>query len=214
MKVMDLPIGQLREAPWNPNEANESTLRRLAASLGRFGTVLPLVVRRIQDEYEVIGGNQRLRVQRHDGVSSLPCVVLDLDDAQARLLAQALNTVHGEDDINRKADLVRHLLDHLSEEDVLNILPDTADALRSLAALADTSSDAVAIQLQAWEKARAARLTRTAFPFSPHQREVVEKAITRALPQVKEPDMPNRRAMALTAICRDWLDGLSDRPPP
>jgi ParB family chromosome partitioning protein len=57
MEVVDIPLQLLREAPWNPNEADEATLRRLGASIGRFGTVLPLVVRPLDDAYEVIGGN-------------------------------------------------------------------------------------------------------------------------------------------------------------
>ena len=39
MKVVDLPLGQLREAPWNPNVMDEAMTRRLRESLSRFGLV-------------------------------------------------------------------------------------------------------------------------------------------------------------------------------
>jgi ParB family chromosome partitioning protein len=204
MEVLDLPIEYLLEAPWNPNEADEATLRRLAASIGRFGTVLPLVVRPLADGYEVLGGNQRLSLYREQSVATVPCVEVRVDDTNARLLAQALNAVHGSDDLNRKAALVRDLLAAMPEADIVAILPDTAQALRGLAALGQQSVELDA-SLLAWEQAKQARLERVSFPFTPAQREVVEEAIARELPQVTASEEPNRRALALVGICRDWL---------
>ncbi len=58
------------------------------------------MVRPIGNErYEVLAGNQRLRVLRELDVDSVHCVVVGLDDADARLLAQALNRIHGDDDL-------------------------------------------------------------------------------------------------------------------
>lgn len=213
MEVLDLPIEQLREAPWNPNEADDAILRRLAASIGRFGIVLPLVVRPLLDGYEVLGGNQRLRLYRERSVATVPCIEVPVDDANARLLAQALNAVHGTDDVNRKAALVRELLATMPEAEVLAVLPDTAQALRGLAALGQQSVELDA-SLLAWERAKRARLERISFPFSSGQREIVEAAIARALPRVRVSEEPNRRALALVEICRDWLasqEKLADR---
>lgn len=204
MKVTDVLLDQLREAPWNPNEADEVTMRRLAASIGRFGTVLPLVVRPFGDVYEVIGGNQRFRLYREQGVTIVPCVVVDLDEVQAKLLAQGLNAIHGVDDLNRKAALVRDLLARLPEDEVSAILPDSLEALRSLAHLGDQPGS-LAAGLGNWREREGARLERISFPFTPDQREVVEAAIIRALPRVQATDDPNRRALALVEVCREWL---------
>jgi len=205
MEIVDVPIELLREASWNPNEADEATLRRLAASLGRFGTVLPLVVRQLDDAYEVIGGNQRLRLYRQQGVATVPCVEVQADDVQARLLAQALNAIHGQDDLNKKAALVRDLLASMPEDEVATILPDTVESLRALASLGQATPQSFAEALIAWEKAKAVRLERLSFPFTPAQKEIVEEAIAQALPRVAATDEPNRRALALVEICRDWL---------
>ena len=205
MEIVDIPLDLLREAPWNPNEADEATLTRLAASLGRFGTVLPLVVRPLDDAYEVIGGNQRLRLYRQQGVATVPCVEVQADDVQARMLAQALNALHGQDDLNKKAALVRDLLAALPEAEVAAILPDTVESLRALASLGQATPQSLAEALTAWEKAKAVRLERLSFPFTPAQKEIVEEAIAQALPRVAATDEPNRRALALVEICRDWL---------
>ena len=63
MNITDLPIDQLKEAPWNPNVMNEAMLMRLRESISRFGLVSNLVVRTLGDDtYEVLSGNQRLQV--------------------------------------------------------------------------------------------------------------------------------------------------------
>ena len=70
----------------------------LRSSISKYGLVQNLVVRRIGDKYEVLSGNQRLKLLREFNVKIVPGVIVDLDDAHARLLAQALNHIHGDDD--------------------------------------------------------------------------------------------------------------------
>ena len=104
MKVIDLPLVQLREAPWNPNRMEPAVQARLRTSVSRFGLVVNLVVRPLDDDsYEVLSGNQRLHLLQELDYANVPCVVVDLDDASARLLAQALNRIHGEDDLGLRA---------------------------------------------------------------------------------------------------------------
>ena len=206
-----MPLDLLREAPWNPNEADDATLRRLGASLQRFGIVVPLVVRSLGDTFEVLSGNQRLHVLREQGAATVPCVEVQADHAKARLLAQALNAIHGEDDLNRKAALVRDLLAAMPAEAVAAILPDTSDALRGLSSIGQASPASLGDQLAAWSQAQAeraaVRLHVTSFPFSDQQKLVVEEAVARALPRVTGSEAPNRRALALVAVCDDWLHG-------
>ncbi len=218
-EILEVPLDLLREAPWNPNEADEPTLRRLGASLQRFGIVVPLVVRALGDGYEVLSGNQRLRVLREQGTATLPCVEVQADDTQARLLTQALNRIHGEDDLSKKAALVRDLLAAMSADEVAAILPDTVQAMQGLASIGQTSPASLGDQLAAWSQAQEARaavkLHVTSFPFSDQQKEIVEEAVARALPRVTGTEAPNRRALALVAVCTDWLHGhgfSEDRP--
>ncbi len=205
MEIRNIPLEQLREAPWNPNDADEATLRRLAASIGRFGAVLPLVVRPIEDGYEVIGGNQRLRIYLQQGIDTVSCVTINVDGAQARLLAQALNAIHGQDDLNRKASLVKQILSELPEEDVLAILPETASSLQALASLGQQTAGSMAAALSAWEKAKAVKLERVSFALDGDQIDIVKEAIEEALSGIDN-EGPNRRGAALSFICEEWLD--------
>ena len=211
MEILDIPLDLLREAPWNPNEADDATLRRLGTSLRRFGIVVPLVVRAKGDAYEVLSGNQRLRVLREQGAATVPCVEVQADDAKARLLTQALNAIHGEDDLNRKAALVRDLLAAMPADEVAAILPDTVQAMQGLVAIGQAPTVSLGEQLAEWSQGQAARaaskLHVTSFPFTDAQKEVVEAAVARVLPRVTDADAPNRRALALVAVCDDWLHG-------
>jgi len=209
VEIRDLPLAQLTPAPWNPNEADPATLERLGRSLGRFGTVLPLVVRPLADGFEVLGGNQRLQLYRAQELAAVPCVVVDVGDVEARLLAQALNTIHGADDLGRKAALVRDLLAAMPAEEVATLLPESVDALRGLARLGQEPGS-LADDVRAWAATQEIRLERVSFPFTSEQREIVEAAITRALLGLPPGDAPNRRAMALVTICEGWMA----QPPP
>ena len=107
MQVTEIPMELLREAPWNPNQQDPAMLGRLKESISRYGLVQNLVARPLGvGAYEVLSGNQRLQVLRDQQIEEVPCVVVELDDSRARLLAQALNRVHGEDDLGLRAELV------------------------------------------------------------------------------------------------------------
>ena len=117
MTVVDLPLDRITPAPWNANRMDEPMRGRLAASLGRYGLVQPLLVRRQGKGFETIAGAQRLAALRRDGTSTAPCIVLDdLSDADARLLSVALNRIGGTDDPNALGAIAREALAVLPPE--------------------------------------------------------------------------------------------------
>ncbi len=205
MDIVELALGQLREAPWNPNRIDAAMLVRLGESVRRFGLVQNLVVRRTREDiYEVLSGNQRLRLLKNLGVDRASCVVVDLGDAQARLLAQALNHIHGEDDLGLRAELLRDVLEAISEEEAVSLLPETAASLRSIASMGQQT---IANYVESWQQARDARPKRLHFQFTPVQLEVVEEAISRMLPRASQSrgDNPNVKGTALYLLCKSYL---------
>lgn len=206
MKVVDIRLTELEEAAWNAHGMDKGMLARLRESVRRFGLVENLVVRPMgKARYEVLSGNQRLRVLREARVETVPCVVVDLDDAHARLLAQALNHVQGEDDLGLRAELLREVLERVPESDVLALLPETADSLQSLASLGQQD---IAEHLQAWQQAQAARLKHMQFQFTPMQMDVVEEALSTVMPVAKDAagENPNVRGTALYLLCKSHLE--------
>ena len=206
MNVVEVPIGQLWEASWNPNVMDEVMLGRLRQSIGRFGLVQNLVARALgEGTYEVLSGNQRLQVLRQTAITLVPCVIVDLNDSEARLMAQALNRVQGEDDLGLKAEMVREVLETIPQSEVLSILPESAESLQALASLGEAD---LAEHLQAWQQAQAARFHHLIFQLTADQVEVVEQALEEVIAGAGDDDeaVQNRRGKALFRLCRSYLE--------
>jgi ParB family chromosome partitioning protein len=214
MTVVDIPLDRIVPAPWNANRMDEPMRARLVASIGRYGLVQPLLVRRVGEGFETVAGAQRLAVLRQRGETTAPCIVLDeLSDADARVLSLALNRIGGTDDINALGALAREVLAVLPAEVVSAIVPAALSELKGLAELpkiAAGQGPPVAQTLsqlgQAWQRAKELAFERVAFAFTAEQRETVERAVREALPRVVSGD-PNRRGAALALICGEWLAG-------
>ena len=206
MEVINLPVEQLRPARWNPNKMDPISLARLNESIRRYGVVSNLVVRPLSDgEFEVLSGNHRLGLLTESGEATAPCVVVDLSDAQARLLAQALNRIQGNDDLGLRAELVREVLKELAQEEILSLLPESAE---SLAALSSLGQEDMAEYLRAFECNQAARLKHFNAQLTPGQQEVVEKVLNRFTSQAQERlhENPNVRGTSIYLLCLNYLE--------
>lgn len=210
MNIIEIPIDKLTEAPWNPNQMDGETLGRLKESLSRYGLVNPLVVRPTENShFEVLSGNQRLRALNEMEYENIPCVVVNLNDEEAMLLAQALNGLRGEDDLAMKGALLKKVLETIPEDKVLSLLPETADSLRTLASFTQVD---LAQHLEAWEQAQAARLKHMQLQFTPKQLELVEEAVNRILPRAKDNsfDNPNNRGNAFYLLCKFYIENARE----
>ena len=210
MTEEEIPIHRLTPAQWNPNGMDSGMRDRLRGSLDRFGLVLPLIVRPVgEDRYEVIGGNHRLEVLLEAEYETVSCVVVQTDDTEARLLAQALNNIQGHDDMGVKAELVREVLRVLPHSEVLKVLPESADSLRDLSTLGQGD---MAASLRAWDKARAARLRHMTFQLAKEQVDVVEEALEMATSDASGGmENPNPRGNALYRLSLEYLDNLGGK---
>jgi len=182
MNVTELPVGSIAAPDWNPNEMDEGMCSRLKSSIERFGLVVPLVVRQTGGGYETVGGAQRLAALREMGSTDVPCVVVEADDVEARLLSQCLNQIAGDDDLGLRAELIRELLGSVPQDEVLSLLPETS---QSLSALVSLGQEDMASYLYAWEQAQAARLKHLQLQFTQAQLGVVEEAIAKVLPKAR-----------------------------
>ncbi len=207
MEIFNVPIKAVSPADWNSNEMDESIISRLRRCIERFGLVVPLVVRLTgEGSYETIGGAQRFKVLKETGAKTIPCVLVEADDSEARLLSQALNRISGTDNLGLRAELLRQVLSSMSSDEVLSILPETSE---SLAAASTTSPESLGDYLKNWESDRCSRLHHLTFQLTSTQIEVVDKTLTSILllkPRKAKGDNPNNRGTALYQLCKWYLE--------
>jgi ParB family chromosome partitioning protein len=200
-RVVTLPISKVEPMPDNSNVQDDGMLAHLNSSIAEFGNVQALVVRPIgRGRYQVISGDWCLKVLQELGFKDVQCVVVQLD-ARAKLLAHALNSIHGEDDPGLKAESFRVILDSLPRESVLKIIPESEERLNALTSLGEID---LASHLQLWQQAQSARLRHLTLQLTPSQLEVVEEALSLA-GQTKSDENPNARGNAIFKICQSYI---------
>lgn len=152
-EVRQLPIDQLMKAPWNANVVSPETLEKVRNSLYRYGSVENSVVRpswcrgtrtshevrarqdtQMEDTtaWETLSGNHRLDIYQEAGVQRVPCVVVELSDPEAKVLAQVLNRQRGADDPERLAALLRDVAATMPVADMASLLPQTPQDIARL----------------------------------------------------------------------------------
>ena len=120
------PIDTINTVAWNPRVALRPTdpeWKQIAKSLEHFGLVVPLVVNRRTNN--LISGHQRLAVLKHEGHTSVPVTVVNLDDDGEMQLNIAMNSVHGRWD----EELLAGVLDYLADAGVAHLTGFTGDEL-------------------------------------------------------------------------------------
>ncbi|MCK5696503.1 MAG: ParB/RepB/Spo0J family partition protein [Desulfobacula sp.] len=77
------PIGDIAPNRYQPRTAfNREELDRLRDSIAQQGILQPLLVRHLDDSYELIAGERRLRAARETNLTHVPVFIKDLTDEQ------------------------------------------------------------------------------------------------------------------------------------
>ena len=79
LKIVEMRIGALRPATYNPRKWNEAQLAILMESLSRFGFVDPVIVNDASNRKNVvIGGHMRLEAAKRLGMKTVPVVYISI----------------------------------------------------------------------------------------------------------------------------------------
>ena len=92
-RVLQIPIGQIRPNPFQPRRhIKPEALEELRASIEEKGILLPLVVRRRDDDtYELVAGERRWRAAQKARLSEVPAVSREFGDQEMLELALVEN---------------------------------------------------------------------------------------------------------------------------
>lgn len=112
-EVRTFLLSDIHEAAYNPRTISDEALSGLAMSIRQFGCVEPIIVNVRGGRNIIIGGHQRFKVLKAEGLTSCLCVVVDLDEGQEKVLNLALNNPEIQGSF---IDEIAEYINNLSEE--------------------------------------------------------------------------------------------------
>ena len=137
--AQDISLAELEMNPLQPRRYfKQAALEALAATIREHGVLTPVVVRRGPSGFQVIAGERRIRAARLAGLTRIPAVVKEANDAEALEMALVENLQR--EDLNplEAAEAYQRLVDefNLTQEEVAGRLgrdrSSVANALRLL----------------------------------------------------------------------------------
>jgi ParB family chromosome partitioning protein len=109
-KILNLSVSEIAPNPNQPRKQfDRDSLGELADSIRRYGVLQPLTVRKTPSGYELVAGERRLRAAKLAGLSTVPCITVDVDTLDSGLIALVEN-------------LQRRDLDYIEEAEGLSTL--------------------------------------------------------------------------------------------
>ena len=95
-------------------------LNELANSIKEHGIIQPLVVRKLQDKYEIIAGERRYKAAVIIGMNKVPCIVMNLNDNESAEVAVIENIQRKEMTPLEEAKSYKKILDkgYLTQEEL------------------------------------------------------------------------------------------------
>lgn len=118
VEVVDLDIDLIEPDPVNPNELDPATREALRREISDNGFVQPVVVRPHQNRWLIVDGQHRWEVLKELGHKTVPCVVDDAGEDEARMRLLTLNRLRGTFDIAKLSGVLAELAAEMSEEEL------------------------------------------------------------------------------------------------
>lgn len=143
-RVVFLPVKAIRPNPSQPRKLfSTQALEELANSIRIHGVLQPLSVRRIDNAYELIAGERRLRAAVMAGLTEIPCILMRMDDKESGLAALLENLQREDLDFIEEAKGISWLMSQwgMSQEQVARALGKSQSAIANKLRLLRHSMD-------------------------------------------------------------------------
>lgn len=131
-KLLNLAPDKLNPNTFNTNIVSPENEARLEASIRRNGLFKPVIVREVDDGFEIIGGQHRWEAAKRLGLTEIPVVNLGkVDDLKAKEISVLDNSRYGADDTVAFAELLKSIGDAGELQDFLPYAAEDIDAIFS-----------------------------------------------------------------------------------
>lgn len=86
--IVKIDISLIRPNKNQPRkEFDEKSLLELSQSIKDYGIIQPIIVRRLDEGYEIVAGERRWRASRKAGMKEIPCIIKDLEELDSVKIA-------------------------------------------------------------------------------------------------------------------------------
>jgi len=119
-------VHELHPNAWNPNRMSQEDYDKALVSIERFGFIDPITVRLVNEEatpFEIIDGENRWRAAKDKDLKTVPVIIVEVDDDDAKALTIVLNELRGQPDQGRLAALVADLASRRPMAELERVLP-------------------------------------------------------------------------------------------
>ena len=91
-RVLELPVDEITPNPNQPRTSfSPKALSELADSIAVHGVLQPLTVRSTDEGWQLVSGERRLRAARLAGLTTVPCILAQVDGQESAVLALVEN---------------------------------------------------------------------------------------------------------------------------
>ena len=138
--VREIEIGRIRPNPNQPRKSfDEAALAELAASIRERGVLQPILVRTVDDGFEIIAGERRWRAAQQARLHKIPALVRAMDDAATAEIALIENIQREDLNAIEEGEAYRQLIVTYShtQEDVAKLVGKSRSHITNLLRLLD-----------------------------------------------------------------------------
>lgn len=84
LRVVEIPLQRILPNPYQPRtQFDERELSELAQSIEIYGVIQPIVVRQVDNGYQIVAGERRFRASGLLGLRTIPAIIQNMDDEKA-----------------------------------------------------------------------------------------------------------------------------------
>jgi ParB family chromosome partitioning protein len=115
--ITEVELKKIRPNKLNPRlEVNLERLNELAESIREVGLLEPIIVRPVEQEFEVVVGERRYRASQQAGLERVPAIVREYTDAEVVQLNLVENVQREELSAIEKGNVCKYLLENCPQE--------------------------------------------------------------------------------------------------
>lgn len=115
MEITKISISQIIPNKFNPNAMPGGTFKKLLLSIKKFGLFNPIIVRKIEDGYEIIDGEQRYKGFIALKYIEIPCRIIEATDEEVKQMIFA-TTIKGRHNAYDSREVLKGFLDKTNSD--------------------------------------------------------------------------------------------------